>query len=78
MVAQCRDCKGRMTYSIRCIHVLGFFAAKMNFGHKSARLLKSATGKRDPKKHLSLSVGICDRKQANRIPRPKVGISLVV
>jgi len=31
----------------------------------SAKLRKSATEKRDPKKHLSLSVAICDRKHAN-------------
>jgi len=46
----------------RCIRVLGF----------------SATEKRDPKKHLSLSVAICDQKHTNRVPRPKVGVSLVV
>jgi len=37
---------------------------------------KSATEKRDLKKHISLSVAICDRKPAERIPRPKVGVSL--
>ena len=45
---------------------------------KSAKLGKSATKKRDPKRHLSLSAAICDRKNANRILRPKVGVSLVV
>jgi len=45
---------------------------------KSAKLLKNATENRHPKKHLSLSVAICDRKHANRIPRPEVGVSLVV
>jgi len=35
---------------------------------KSAKLCRSATEKRDPKKHLPLSVTICDRKHANRIP----------
>ena len=45
---------------------------------KFAKLLRSATEKRDQKKHLSLSVAICDRKHANRVPRPKVGVSLVV
>jgi len=44
----------------------------------SAKLLKRATGKRNPKKHLSLSVAVCDRKHVNRIPRPKAGVSLVV
>ena len=39
---------------------------------KSAKLLKSAIEKLNPKKHLSLSVAICDRKRANRIPLPKV------
>jgi len=34
--------------------------------------------KRNPKKCFPLSVAICDRKHANRIPRPKVGVSLVV
>ena len=43
-----------------------------------AKLLKSATEKRDPKTHLSFSVAICDRKHANRIPRPKVSVSLVI
>ena len=43
---------------------------------KSAKLLKSATKKRDPKKHLSLAIR--DRKHANRIPRSEVGASLVV
>ena len=60
----------------RCIPVPGFSRPKSISVAKSARLLKSATKKRDPKKHLSLS--ICDRKQANRIPRLKVGISLAV
>jgi len=32
---------------------------------KSAKLLKSASEKRNPKKHLSPSVAICDRKHAN-------------
>ena len=45
---------------------------------KSKTLFKSATRKWDLKKHLSVSVAVCDRKHANRIPRPKVGVSLVV
>jgi len=45
---------------------------------KSTIVLKSAIQKRDPKKHLSFSVAICDRKHASRIPRPKVSVSLVV
>jgi len=28
------------------------------------------------KKHISLSVGLCDQKHANRIPRPKSGFSV--
>ena len=43
---------------------------------KSAKLFKSTTEKRDPKKHLSLSVTVCDRRRVNRISRPKVGVSL--
>ena len=39
---------------------------------KSAKLRKSMTEKRYPKKHISLSVAIHDRKHANRMPRPKV------
>jgi len=39
---------------------------------KSAKLRKSTTEKRDLKKHLSLSVVICDQKHANRISRLKV------
>jgi len=45
---------------------------------KPAKLLNSATEKCDPKPHLSLSVAICDRKYVNRIPRSKIGVSLVV
>jgi len=44
--------------------MLDFFAAK-------------AAQEREPKKHRLLSVAICDRKHANSIPPPKVGLSLV-
>ena len=54
----------------------GFFKPKWILVTKSAKLLKSATEKRDPKKHLSLA--ICDQKHANRNLRPKVGVSVVV
>ena len=57
---------------IRCIRVLGFFATE------SAKLFKSATEKRDLTKHLLPLVAVCDQKHANRIPRPKVGVSIVV
>jgi len=64
----------------RCIRALGFLAdcARWISVAKSVKLRKSATERRDPKKHLSFSVGISDQKHANRIPRPKVGVSLVV
>ena len=58
----------------RCIRVLGFFAIEM----ESSKVLKSATEKRNPKKHLSLLVAIDDRTHANRISRPKIGASLLV
>jgi len=45
---------------------------------KSAKLVKSAIEKRNPKKHRLLSVAICDWKHVSRIPRPKVGASLKV
>jgi len=45
---------------IRCIRVLGFFASEWISVAKSAKLRKSATEKRDPKKHLSLSVAVRD------------------
>jgi len=45
---------------------------------KSKKLFKSATDKHNLKKHLSLSVAVCDQKHANRIPRPKVSISEVI
>ena len=35
---------------------------------KSAKLLRSSTKKCDLKNHLSLSIAICDRKHASRIP----------
>jgi len=56
----------------------GFSRPKWISVAKSARLRKSAAEKRDPKKHLSPSVPICDWKYTNRIPRPKVGVSLAV
>jgi len=43
-----------------------------------AKLFKSAAEKRDFKKHLSLSVTLCDRKLLNRISRLKVGIRGVI
>jgi len=61
---------GAFTYS-------AFSRLKWVFVAKFAKLLKSTTEKRNPKKHLSLSVAICDRKHANRIPRPKAGVSLL-
>jgi len=61
-------------YENGCICVLGFFATVI---HKAAKLRKSVTEKRDPKKHLSLSVAVRD-KHVNGIPRPKVGVSVVV
>ena len=45
---------------------------------KSAKLFKSATEKRNLKKHLPLSVAIRDRQHADKIPRPDVGVSVVV
>jgi len=48
-----------------CIRVLGFLQSKWFSVAKSAKLLKSATERRDPKKHLSPSVAICDRKHPN-------------
>jgi len=45
---------------------------------KSKKLFKSATEKRDLKKHLSFSIAVCDQKQANGIPWPKVCVSIVV
>jgi len=45
---------------------------------KSAKLFKSATEKRDLQKHLLVSVAVCDQKHANRSPRLKVGVSVVV
>jgi len=47
---------------MRCIRALGFFPTEMDFTEK----------------HLPLSVAICDRNHANRIPRRKVGVGLVV
>jgi len=44
-----------------CIRVVGFSQPKWISVLKSAKLRKSAAEKRDPKKHLSLSVAICDR-----------------
>jgi len=45
----------------RCIRVLKLFPTKKDFSRKCA------TEKGDPKKHLSLSVAICDWKHGNRI-----------
>jgi len=56
----------------------GFSRPKSISVAKSAKLRESVTEKRDPKKHLSLSVASCNQKHANRIPQPKVGICLVV
>jgi len=58
----------------RCIRLLGFFVTEMDFVAKSAKLFKSATERRDLKKPLW--VAVCDRENANRISRPKVGISV--
>jgi len=56
-------------FTRRCIHMLGFFVTEMDFGHlSSAKLPKSVTEQRDPKRPLLLSVAIRDRKHANRIP----------
>jgi len=51
----------------------GFSRSKWISVAKSAKLLKSPTEKRDPKKHFSPLVVICDRKHTNRILRPKEG-----
>jgi len=50
----------------------GFSGSKWISVAKSGKLLKNATEKNDPKKHLLLSVTICDRKHVNRIPHQKV------
>jgi len=56
--------------------VLGFLVTEMDFA-KSAESHKSAAEKRDLKKYL-FTFGRGPRpKHANRIPRPKVGVSLV-
>jgi len=57
---------------------LGAFVCSAFSRPKSAKLLKTSTKRRNSKKQLSLSVAICNRKHANRILRPKVGVSLVV
>ena len=49
----------------------GFWRPKTISVAISAKLHKSATEKRNPKRHLSVSVAICDRKHANRILRSK-------
>ena len=41
-----------------------------------AKLRKSATEKRNPKKHFSLSLAICDWKHVNRILQQKVGVEI--
>jgi len=51
---------------------IGTFACSGFSRPKFAKLRKSVTEKRDPKKHLLLSVAIRDRKHANRILRPKL------
>jgi len=50
--------------------VIGLFATEMDFGSEICE-------KRDLKKHFSLSVAVCGRNYANRIPRLRVGISVV-
>jgi len=61
---------------IRGIRVLGFVSTERFM--ESAKPFKSATEKHNIKKHLSLWGAVCDWKNANRILRPKVGVSLVV
>jgi len=68
----------RTLWSIGAFACSGFSWPKWISVAKCAILHKSTTGKCDPKKHLPLSIAICDQKHANRTPRPKVGISLVV
>jgi len=64
-----------MSYHKRCIRVVGFLVTEMDF--ESAKLRKSETEKRDPKKYFIF--GRDPRlKHASRIPRPKVGVNLVV
>jgi len=52
--------------------------AKLILAWKSKKLFKSVTKEHDVKKHLSPLVVVCDRKHANRIPPPKVVVSVVV
>jgi len=47
-----------MYFLIRYVYVIVFFASEMNLVAKSAELFKSATKKRDLKKHLTFSRGL--------------------
>jgi len=72
------ECEVISNFPQLLIITLGAFACLVFLLLKHGKLFESATEKLDLKMHLSLSVTVCVRKHANRLSRPKVGISVVV
>jgi len=65
----CSGMAQRQTHWAHGFDVLVFSRPKWSLIAKSKKLLKT---------HILFFVAVCDRKHPNRIPRPKVGVSVVV